>query len=166
MLFKPELLEKVLAGTKTQTRRLCKPGEYTFMKGCMDKSRGYVAAYSEICHRNHKRRFVDGRTYAACPGRGKVQQCKIRIVRMWREDVRNIIDEDVKAEGFENIWDFLVVWMQINDPAGYKQFQRMNIAVHGGKPNGVQSEGLAAAFMYQRPRELYTAWALMFELVK
>ena len=72
MIFKPEHIEMIRNGTKTQTRR------YTGLH------------------------YKEGRTYAVQPGRGKkaVPDIRIRIVRK-REEIPpfNITDDDAIAEG-------------------------------------------------------------------
>ena len=63
MIFKPELAEKVLAGEKTETRRVVKDGEVE-------------------C------RYVPGRDYAVQPGRGKRAIGRIYITDVRREKLK------------------------------------------------------------------------------
>lgn len=91
MNFKPELVEKILAGEKTQTRRRMSenPRSPWYSGGCSLKV-------------NH--------AYALCPGRGKVQVGKIAV-----HDVRGLLlgdltFEDARAEGFAHPMGFANYW--------------------------------------------------------
>src|SRR5579885_2397708 len=115
MNFKPELLAKVLSGEKTQTRRIARDNDYTWMCGMVKRyGRREVPSYSEICHANNRPRFVRGKDYAACPGRGKPQQGRIRILTLWREMASEISEDDARAEGFASRDEFLAKWDEIN----------------------------------------------------
>lgn len=74
MIFKPELVEKILAGRKWQTRRPVKPNQ-----GC---------------------RYCPGRTYAVQPGRGKKGVARIKVHSIRREKWADISTYDAAAEGF------------------------------------------------------------------
>lgn len=41
---------------------------------------------------------------------------------LWREDVRNISEASVKAEGFDKRYEFLLIWMSMHDKAGFKDY--------------------------------------------
>lgn len=104
MNFKPELLAKVLAGTKTQTRRIKKPGEELYLlKGC-------DAVHTPKMHLKWK----SGNTYAAAPGRGKHGQGFIMIKHIRYEPVSAITEADARAEGFANRDEFFAAWDSIN----------------------------------------------------
>lgn len=77
MQFTPENAAKVMAGTKTQTRR-----------------------------RTDQQLYEVGRVYAVCPGRGKPAIGHVFILRLWNERVGDITLADVKAEGFDTPSDF------------------------------------------------------------
>lgn len=83
MLFKPELLEKVLQGHKTQTRRTngnnLHPGQtYGVRTNYYEKSRGHI-----------------------------------RILRATQQRLGDISLEEVQKEGFKNIWEFREAWLKI-----------------------------------------------------
>ena len=97
MNFTRDNLDKVLAGTKSRTTRL---------------------ARDSAC------RYVVGRTYAVCPGRGKRAEGRIRITAVRRvewfgEDIDDRITVDEKAdharrEGFETWEGFVRAFVEIN----------------------------------------------------
>lgn len=72
MLFKAELIEKILAGEKTQTRQPFKPGQVCWANGYMDKPIEItdVRLVREEPYSTRKIWEV-GKSYAVCPGRGK-----------------------------------------------------------------------------------------------
>jgi len=97
MIFTPEHTEKVLAGAKTQTRRLQQPGD----EAVRDKD-GRIVAVTRL-DKNGRRRLlyhVDF-SYAACPGRGKRAMGHITITAIRDQCVQDITEEDARAEGVE-----------------------------------------------------------------
>jgi hypothetical protein len=83
-LFKRELLEKVLAGQKTQTRRI------------------------------HKVTLKPGRTYAARCTRFQKAQARILITACRQEKLGAITLEDARKEGFTNPEEFKQAWTEIH----------------------------------------------------
>lgn len=97
MIFTPEHTEKVLAGTKTQTRRLQQPGD----EAVRDKD-GRIVAVTRL-DKNGRRRLlyhVDF-SYAACPGRGKRGMGRFTITAIRDQCIQDITEEDARAEGVE-----------------------------------------------------------------
>ena len=88
MIFKDELCQRVLDGTKTQTRRLVKDGDYQTLwhMRC-------------IFNRNDRLRFRENQTYALQPGRGKKGVGRIGIIKIQREQLQDISEGDCRAEG-------------------------------------------------------------------
>lgn len=107
MLFKPDLLERVLSGTKTQTRRLKKPGE----RGVVRPPHRFDTC---VVDGHNRLKWKERNIYAACPGRGKVQQGRIRIKEIREECLSSISEADARAEGFASREDFFQAWDQIN----------------------------------------------------
>ncbi len=108
MNFKPFLLEKVLNGTKTQTRRLRKSNEY-YHEGAVytviDRGVKTVDRVKWRC----------GQDYAAAPGRAKCQQGRTgKIFEIRLERPSEISEADARAEGFANRQEFLDTWDTIN----------------------------------------------------
>ena len=84
MLFKRELLAKVLDGTKTMTRRRL-PCRYK----------------------------VD-RWYKVQPGRGKKHVCHIFLTKVREEWLGAISHADARREGFKDRYGFFDTWAEIN----------------------------------------------------
>lgn len=82
MIFKPEMVEKILAGEKTVTRRPAR-------------------AYG---------RYAAGRDYALQPGRGKFSVGRILIEAADLTALGSIDDADARREGFPDRAAFLVYW--------------------------------------------------------
>jgi hypothetical protein len=61
-------VQEIISGQKTQTRRLVKPGEYTWICGRFEDG---SPAYSSVHHESHRVRFERGKTYAVQQKRGK-----------------------------------------------------------------------------------------------
>lgn len=148
--FKPELIQKILAGEKTQTRRLRKSGdEYTrtMTQGKHPERRVYQV------YRNNRLLWQCGKTYAVCPGRGKPQVARFKLQIMRWEDVRQISGANSRAEGFRNRLEFWLTWCGFHDP---KAIDAINHALyHGLQP--IKALNL-------RSEKLYQAWALTFKL--
>lgn len=137
MLFKPQLIDKICAGAKTQTRRPFRDGEYL---KTVDGNLAWFTASGRI-------KYQVGKTYAVQPGRGlptvrwhpatKVtitsdafamvlahtgttltegfEPLRIRVLELFTEDVREISCEDALAEGFTKQSEFLATWCNFYD---------------------------------------------------
>ncbi len=84
MIFKPELVDLIRRGLKTETRRPVKPGQ--------------------PC------RYVPGRTYAVQPGRGRSQVFRIRVIDVRQEQLGQIDGVTARREGFSTGNAFLDYW--------------------------------------------------------
>jgi len=143
MLFKQELRHKMLEVKKTQTRRPVKDGEYLKFDDQVIAANGrikrqvgheYAVQYGRgkpTCwwRQNHaaepieipyslytKEREQSGKDWQAAFTQDKGwKQFKIEIIRIRREDVRNISHEDAIAEGFSNRHGFLETWCGFYD---------------------------------------------------
>lgn len=93
MIFKPELIEKILAGEKTVTRRPVKL-----------EDDGYGGAIFLPC------RYVPGRTYAFQPGRGQKGVGRIRVLCVGRIPLIRIDANDARREGFRTAGEFRRYW--------------------------------------------------------
>ena len=94
VIFKNEHCNKVLNGEKTQTRRLFREGDYTWLA---PGSAG--ARITEVCDRNHRVKWQVGRSYAVQPGRGKKAIGRFKLLAIRRELLQNISDDDARQEG-------------------------------------------------------------------
>lgn len=153
--------EKVISGEKTQTRRIVKPKEFSNEWGLGGENdetinevlmpRTKVDKYGMTLPRNV---YLLGKTYAVQPGRGKKQIARIRLKCIRLEDVREISDEDVKAEGFKSKTAFWSVWCKMHDKDTWdSQYELI-------RPDFVKG------YIAHRPTEQYQAWVLTFEVVK
>ncbi len=85
--------QQVLDGTKTQTRRLVKKGDYKVWNLLVHPPKAIAVRTRE------RIRWEVGRTYAVQPGRGQKAVGHFRITRFRRERLQAISDEDIEAEG-------------------------------------------------------------------
>jgi hypothetical protein len=100
MIFKPDLAQKVLAGEKTVTRRICSQNPRS-------------PWWRERCA------LEPGHDYAVQPGRGQAAIGRVRVLAVQREllSMRSLSLHDALAEGFESVSRFRAAWEQINPKA-------------------------------------------------
>lgn len=89
MIFKPEMVQRILAGSKTMTRRKLKPGETE-------------------C------RYREGRPYAVQAGRGKKATTRIVVTEVRAERLGDISDADAQREGFRGRHQFNDYWRKLH----------------------------------------------------
>lgn len=89
-------------------------------------------------------------------GQGYIQ-ARIRITDIRRQDVRDISQEDARAEGFDNRQAFMFVWLAMHDKPALEPYRTHNL------PDGFKS---AVLYVRSRPAKFYEAWVLTFEMVK
>ena len=92
-------------------------------------------------------------------------EARIRILRIWREDVREISESDARAEGgsFAPKYEFLQIWTDMHDPEIDNNSSMSCSLVTEYDPN---QPNHCPMFLRRRPVERYDAWALEFELVR
>jgi hypothetical protein len=95
MNFRPELADKILAGEKTVTRRLVRdnPASPWSRAGCS---------------------LQLGRDYAICPGRGKPQIGRVRVLDVRQEPLGWLDDAEARREGFADAATFEQAFGAIN----------------------------------------------------
>ncbi len=162
--------ELVLNGTKTQTRRIQKPWQALMRFDFGEASTDPLHGKPFVCDtRTGRVVYQAGKTYAVQSGRGQPAIGRIYIEDISSQDVREISDVDVCAEGFVFKADFLKTWTQMHDkPAfGYLmadlmagEYQRLGMTV----PLHVWAEW--ENYLQNRPAERYQAWVLEFQLVR
>jgi hypothetical protein len=104
VIFKPELVDKILAGEKTVTRRR--------VKYEVDHTWGQAPIRRELpC------RYVVGKTYALQTGRGQKAAGRIRILSITRTflqpNTKTMQAKEARREGFKD-WDaFREYWLRL-----------------------------------------------------
>lgn len=81
--------QRVMAGHKTQTRRLVKPGDEALM---------WDGAVVGVVGKGGRMRWALDGVYAVQPGRGKKAVGHIKVKAIWRENVRDITAESAVDE--------------------------------------------------------------------
>lgn len=162
MIFQ-HTIDKVLSGEKTQTRRIVEDGQWlaqpigsvgTAVNGRIILGERPLQVVSGHEWDNTRRiHYEVGKTYALQRGRGMKAEGRIRITGIRREDVRDISEADVKAEGFASYEHFVQTWCHMHDAAACREADKLK---------GIHICGAART----RPAERYQAWAITFELVK
>lgn len=97
---------------KTQTRRLEKSGQKLVQHVGEDGFDLPVVISSA-----GKRLHYGGQIVAAQPGRNMKGDGRIRIIEIQKQDVRNITNNDARAEGFYHALDFMITWCGMHDIA-------------------------------------------------
>lgn len=90
------------------------------------------------------------------------QPLRIRVLSIRREDVREISEEDVLAEGFGTRAAFLLAWIAMHD----KQAVRKDQFVMSKYVSAELLDGVLMGRLWDRPFSRYDAWVLTFELAK
>lgn len=85
-LFKRDLLEKVMEGRKTQTRR------------------------------THKQQWHVGRTYGIRSTRFEKSRARITIIRRYSQRLGDVTEEEARKEGFRSLEEFKREWARIYGP--------------------------------------------------
>ena len=105
MIFKQ--WQQVLDGTKTQTRRLVKPGEecrdrITVSKYWISRFKFMPSEGADLLSWTYMNpKWQAGRIYAVQPGRGQKAVGRIRITEIRRERLQDISEEDAQREGWD-----------------------------------------------------------------
>jgi hypothetical protein len=179
MLFKPELIQKIVTEKKTQTRRPVKGNEILSGDG--------ETVFVRLSKDKYRTKMEVGRDYAVQPGRGQagilwcpeigvtitkdaytlVQErtgetltqgfkpLRIRILNIRREDVREISHNDAVAEGFSTgRVAFWRTWCEFYDPSIVPMLTK---SIYDSNTRGE---------LQARPDELYQAWAYTFEVLR
>ena len=96
MIFSNGLDEKVRNGTKTNTRRLKKSGDYAIVDPLTNE---IIAVYDRF----KRLKWKVGRDYAIQSGRGKKGDGRFRIPKIRGESLQDISEEDARAEGVNKL---------------------------------------------------------------
>lgn len=93
MIFGPELVAKILAGQKTQTRRL---------------------ELSKVREEPPRCRYVVGKDYAIQPGRGAPAVGRIRVLETRLQRLFDMARSEAIAEGFADVYSFQRYWLELH----------------------------------------------------
>lgn len=124
MLFKPEMCQAVLDGTKTMTRRLVKDRE-----AAIHRAPGYAELPIEMVFSHGmsgRLKWAVGNTYAVQPGRGKKAVGRFLLAGIRREYLQDISAMDCLAEGiymYREIWGWTYAYSGMEEPAFFSQPQ-------------------------------------------
>jgi hypothetical protein len=95
MIFGDQTITKLIAGDKTVTRRLWRPGD---------------VFDGEVVRNRSQIRYAVGQERAIQPGRGKAGVAKLKIKSICMERLGAVDDDDARLEGFENREAFVRYW--------------------------------------------------------
>lgn len=114
MLFKPELVALILAGRKTQTRRIVRDGD----RSTLFSPYHAIPQCRDFVQRNGRVLWEVGRIYAVQPGRGKHAVGRITITAIrYCSRASDISESDARAEGFSTAEEFRAVYGRLNGAA-------------------------------------------------
>lgn len=94
VIFREDLARKIVLGRKTVTRR--------------PVSSNPRSPWADPCKLR-----VDG-VYAACPGRGEAQVCKIRVRSVQTGPLGVLSPSEARKEGLESFAEFMAVWIDLH----------------------------------------------------
>jgi hypothetical protein len=100
--------QKVLAGTKTQTRRVAKPAEELWTR----EQTGPLP--EKVIHRGNRVKWRTGGRYAVQPGRNQKGVGRIELLDIRYQHLGNVTEEEAKAEGFASLAEFIQAWTGIH----------------------------------------------------
>lgn len=169
-------LGQLLRGEKTETSRIIKDGDYTFVCGhrpAMWHPRNDVSLYSSVHTKIGTTRFVEGRDYAISPGRGKFSIGRYKIEAIWRQDVRHLMHDQLKAEGFHDAhpgearYRFLQIWTAMHDRKFKWWFdsQILDYRLKIGRTEDICDYKTMMQWIGNRPAEYYQAWRMKIEVL-
>ncbi len=161
---------------KTHTRRIVKRGQ-KLVQHIDEDGLDLPVVISAAGVRLH----YGGQIVAAQPGRSMKGDGKIRILDIQQQDVRNITNNDARAEGFYHSLDFLITWCGMHDigmafpNSRPTQLSQPSIHFHENARTAIafKQSGYIMDWkewvehiLMQRPNSHYRAFAYRFEAIK
>ncbi len=159
---------------KIHTRRIIKPGQ-KLVQHVGDDGFDLPVVISQAGKRLH----YSGQRVAVQPGHSMKGDGKIYILDIQQQDVRNITNNDARAEGFYHALDFLIWWVGINDisvtypvspPTQCSQVSLPYMAVAGPGYNDqyhhLNWSQWTDQVLMKRPNSHYQAFAYLFEAIE
>jgi len=155
--------QRVLDGSQTQARHIAGANDIPILNA--------QNTIDAIVVKGAKRaKWITGNTYSVQPKGGMKGVARIQLMRMWREDVRQITYKDAHAEGYWASEAFLGHWAGMHDKVASRELMRC--LDDGGSGVGLDPEfdikelrWWAKKVLPNRPAHLYTAWVLEFKVV-
>jgi len=112
--------QQVMDGSKTMTRRIVKPGEW---------SEGEAEEEWHVYTATNRPKWEVGRTYSVQPGRGKPAIGRIRVIAIRRERVQDMSLKDCAAElgmyrdaygGMTGLYsEFMFLWQEVHGASSW-----------------------------------------------
>jgi len=160
MILPRDRIDSILAGAPFQRRIFDVPDMYGWICGHLnDDPVRPTHQYSDLwvaAPKRHRCIYARDRLYPLSTGYGEPVLGHIRLVCIYRQDVREITGADAQAEGYRDKMDFLTTWIQEHDPVMTSEIWQ---ASH--MPEAVNH---CPVFLWDRPYEPYSAWVLRFKL--
>ena len=157
----------VTSNAKTQTRRLWKAGWVltTYWSQHIQSRKAVPAVYDDKAQRVV---YYVSQQLAVQPGRGKPAIARIEVLRLWREDVRDISHAEARREGFTNTMEFLATWCNMHDKGARFNFGGYWYNQWRGPHRKweVATQGDVMDCLHTRPAERYDALAIEFKLLE
>jgi hypothetical protein len=124
MIFNPKHINKIIAGTKTQTRRIKKANEVLYITRYVATGEIYSAEVVIAANGKQRRKWYTGKDYAVVPGRGKKAvmvdwiPVRIKITAIRKERLHDIAECDAIKEGVTDVYEYSLLWDSINKKPG------------------------------------------------
>lgn len=158
--------EKVLSGEQTEKRQLVQ----RFEGATMSKIGGPIV----VTDKHGRIKYAAGQIHLVQPAANKKSVARICILKVGRDDVRDISDEEAKAEGFNSRLDFLSSWVAKHDGGAnftyyglddkplkvFKQWRGVRLRWVETDEEGILHH------LKRRDDRKYMAWVLTFKLVQ
>lgn len=108
--------EQVLAGTKSQTRRLFDQDTDHMVEKLFTTDAG--VGFRNGLYKDGRMKWLVDNTYAVQPGRGQRAVGRIRVTGLRLERLQAITEADARAEGVESVQAYAALWDAIHSKRG------------------------------------------------
>jgi hypothetical protein len=162
MIFLPEHCELIKSGDKTHTRRLKLPHHHFAAAQKIGMNELQDRVYERLARHHSRLKWEVGRDYAVCPGRGKHQVARIKLLGIRSERIQDISHEDIGAEGITHVWPVMLNTAYLITGAKNEDELKRHLfkAEFAGLWDGINKK--AGSFWSDNPE----VWVLEFELAR